>query len=155
MTKQTLPPFESQFQVSFADADPAGLMFFARVFDYSHRCYESFVTDMGFKFSEWFPSLQSPDSNPEWILPIRQSSAEFYAPFIAGQKYVIEAAVQRMSESSFTMRYRFSPEGDKSKICAETQMVHTFVNKKTRGKMPIPTEIRTRLQSYLAEASDV
>ena len=130
-----------EFQIPFHHGDPAGIAFFAHVFTYAHTAYEAFVQELGISWADWF--LRNP-----YLIPIRQTSADYRGPFHVGQVYRIQASVQSISKTSFKMQYDFFPSQD-SKTLAQVLMVHTFVSKATQEKAEIPKDIRTRLEKFL------
>ncbi len=130
--------FSTRAVIRFRDADPAGVMFFGNVFGIAHDAYEEFIRHLGFEWNEWF-------AHPEWAVPIRQSSCEYFMPMRPAEVYVILVFVDRIGESSFTLRYAFEAKGRKH---CEVSLVHTFLNKQTRTKMPVPSDVRDRLEAY-------
>lgn len=134
--------FQTEIQIRFREADPAGILFFGNIFSLAHDCFEGFITDTGIGWKNWF-NLQG-----EYLVPIRHSECNFLKPFFAGEKYQISANLSRIGESSFQMRYVFTKNGDSH---AEVAMVHAFMDAKTKQKISIPEPIRTKLSPYLVK----
>ena len=124
--------------IRFDQADPAGIMFFGQVFFLAHEAFEKFVISTGFSWEEWF-------ANSKWGTPIRHSEANFQRPMRPGKSYQINVTVARLGESSMTIRYVFMRDAH---VHCEVQIVHTFIDIKEITKMPIPTEVRTRLAKF-------
>ena len=135
--------YQREMQIPFHHADPAGIAFFAHVFTYAHSTFEAFIQDLGIPWNQWF-------KDNEQLVPIRHASSDFFGPFWSGQVYVVKAHVASLSDTSFKMRYRFL-SGDK--LHAQVEMVHTFVDKKTLQKTPMPQSTKKLLNGFLHEES--
>ena len=135
---QSKAPFKQEIQVRFRESDAAGILFFANLFDLAHDCFEDFIVACGLPWDEWFKSQ-------EFIVPIRHTCCDFFAPLLPGQKYQIQVTVSELKSSSFELKYAFM-KGDK--IHAELKMVHVFVNKSTGQKMDIPARIQPALKAH-------
>lgn len=134
-------PFKAKVPIRFNQADPGGILFFGNVYPIAHDVYEDFVKALGFTWNEWF-------ANPEWAVPIRHSSCEYFAPMFAGKMIDVEVKVERVGDSSFTLRYEFKSDRPHCKV----ELVHTFIDKKTFGKRTMPSEIRGKLTAYQSES---
>lgn len=130
--------FSHPIRLRFRQADPAGILFFGTVYPLAHDAYEEFIQHLGFEWKEWF-------QNPEWAVPIRHSSCEHYLPMTPAQTYHARVVADRIGESSFTLKYVFE---ESQKTYCEVSLVHTFLNKKTREKMNLPSLVRERLETY-------
>lgn len=132
--------YRTQIKVRFGDADPAQIMYFGNVFDFAHTCFEEFIVAAGYTWAEWF----RPTTN---IVPIRRAEADYLAPFRPGEVYDVDVFVAQIRETSFQMGYRFSQEG---RPHGEVKMVHAVLDRQMR-KVPLPAEMRARLEPFLAE----
>jgi YbgC/YbaW family acyl-CoA thioester hydrolase len=130
--------FAYQTRIHFHEADPAGIAFFANSYVLAHNAFEDFVQHLGFTWKDWF-------ENESWGVPIRQSSCEHLRPMLVGEAVQIKITLERIGDSSFTLLYIF--EIAAATTC-EVRLVHTFMDRKTRGKLSIPTDIRRRLEAY-------
>lgn len=140
MESAPLKPFETKIEVKFRHGDAAGIMYFAHIFSFAHDVFEEFIVNCGFTWSEWFASKQ-------YLVPIRHTACDYLSPFKAGQTYHVQASVQKISESSFTMLYEFSLD---SKPCARVSMTHVYVDPQTGQKIPIPREHHRKIEKYAA-----
>ncbi len=134
-------PFTLQVPIRFRQGDPAGISFFANVYPMAHDAFEDFVQSLGFDWKTWF-------ANEEWGVPIRHSSCEYYQPLIPGRSCSITVLVDRVGESSATLKYIFK---NKDQVACEVTLVHTFFKIKERAKMPIPSVVRDGLETYQRE----
>lgn len=131
--------FEKEIMIRFREADPARIMYFGNLFSIAHDCFEDFIIDAGFTWNEWF-------SKGPYMIPIRHTECDYLAPFVPGEKYRIQTTVAEIRTSSFKMKYTFLKG---SQMHAELKMVHAVLDSKTHQKIPIPAEIRNRLNPYL------
>src|SRR2546425_324228 len=76
----------------FQDADAAGVLFFARVFDYFHDGYVELLESAGFQLARVL-------AEKVWIAPIRHSEAEFLHPIRFGDPLEV-APVRARFEAS-------------------------------------------------------
>lgn len=130
--------FSALTKVRFHQVDSVGIVFFGNVFALAHDAYEDFVQHLGFSLKEWF-------ENPEWAVPIRQSGCEYFRPLMQGDELKIQVTVEKLGENSFSLKYGFYRASD---LCCEVRLVHVFMNIKTRVKMPMPSLVRERLETY-------
>lgn len=139
--------FKKSIQVRFRDCDPAGILFFAQIFSLAHDCFEDFINQSGIGWKTWFEERK-------YLVPIRQTEAQYFRPLVAGQEYEVTADVKKIGETSFQMFYSFS---DSKNTHAEVTMVHAFMDPTTLKKMAIPEEIKLKLQkmSSLSDQGEI
>lgn len=135
MSKRT---FSTRVKIKFRDGDPAQIMYFGNVFSLAHDTFEEFIVEAGYKWEEWFRTK-------EYMIPIRHTEADFLAPFLPGQSYEVRATVANLGNSSFTMAYEFVSS---TTIHARVKMVHTCLDQKTKQKIDLPLQMRTRLEVF-------
>ena len=122
----------------FRDADPVGILFFARAYELAHDAYEDFVRSLGFTYREWF-------ENEAWGVPIRKSECEHLRPIKPGDEVEVKVKVEALGESSITLAYDITAAGQPASL---VKITHVFMDVKTKKKMAIPSEIRRRLESH-------
>ena len=133
--------FLTETWVAFHEADPAGILFFGRIFEHAHVAFEKFIQSSGMTWSDYFRT--SP-----YLIPLRHVEADYHRPFLPGQFYSVEVRVQKIGQSSFTMSYTFTEHKNPDVIHAKVQTVHTVLDKNTRSKIPVPLEIQNVLQPF-------
>jgi acyl-CoA thioesterase FadM len=137
-------PFTRTIAVRFDEADARGILFYGRLHELAHRVFEDFVSaEVVARWEDWFLS-------PGFIVPIKHAEATFHRPMRPGCLYRAELTVSRIGESSFDVRVRFFEEGVEPVLCAETRVSHVFADAARFRKIPIPSEVRTRLEAHLA-----
>lgn len=134
--------FKFQHTVKFSEVDQAGVVFFSRYFEIAHSSLEAFFHHLGWGFAKVF-------SEGKDGFPLIHAEANYMAPARLGDTLEVALSLSRISESSFTVSYDFrSTDG---KPAARLSTNHVWVELKTFSKAPIPTELKTALQDYLAE----
>ena len=126
-------------KINFFDCDPAGILFYARVFQICHSAYESMVSSFSLTEDYW--------NNPKYVVPISSSEAKYYMPIKYGETITIELKVAQLRSSSFELNY--SCKNERGEVCTEVKTIHVFVDKKTWKKKEIFKEIRVGLEKVL------
>ncbi len=125
-------------RIPFHLCDPARIMFFGSVFEIYHMCLEEQLPHMGIAWKTWF--LETIGA------PIRGAVVQYDHPLIFGNDYTANFWVKKLSESSVTFHFEI---GTHKKCHVFTHVTHTFVDLKSRTKIPIPTKIRQSLKAHL------
>ena len=137
----SVKPFTHTFTLRFHEADPAGIMFFGNVYKLAHNAYEEFLVHLGFELKHWF-------HNPDWGVPVRQSSCEYFAPLVASRTFGIRVLIEKIGTTSFTLTYDFVADG---KTYCQARLVHTFIDIKAMKKRDLPSDVRKRFEAYQRE----
>ena len=130
--------FSIKKKINFYDCDPAGILFFARIYELCHSCYESMIESFNLGNNYW--------SNDEYIVPIIHSEAKYRNPFAYGQTANIELKVTSLKNSSFELRYECKNE--RGNLCTEVKTVHVLVDKNTWKKKPLTEQIKNGLLKH-------
>ena len=128
-------------KINFYDCDPAGILFYGRIYQLSHEAYETMIESFNLRESYW--------TNENFIVPIIHSEAKYRKPLRAGETVEIEITVTILKESSFELTYLF--KNRKGEITNNVRTVHVFVNKADWKKMKITDEIKEGLCSHFVE----
>lgn len=131
--------FSVKRRVNFYDCDPAGILFFSRVFDFTHSAYEQLIQSIDKQEDYW--------SNEKYVVPIIKSESTYIKPMKYGDEININVCVSELRTSSFELRYNMvSGEGD---LLCIVKTVHVFVDKKSWKKIEIPEYLKNGLENYL------
>ena len=133
--------FRYKRRINFYDCDPAGILFYGRIFQLCHEAYEAMIESFNLKDSYWV--------NENFIVPIIHSEAKYRKPLLAGETVELEITVTNLKESSFELTYLCKNE--KGEVTNNVRTVHVFVNKETWKKTKIVEEVRERLKGYLEQ----
>lgn len=121
--------------IPFHLADPAGILFFSHVFTLFHQAFECFIIDRFQSWNSWF-------QNPDWIVPIKHATADYYSPLHAGKECLLELSIDKISTTSFKMKTLFYQT---EQLCCTTHTVHVFCDRSNQQKIPIPPSLRSFL----------
>ncbi len=132
--------FKTMTRIKFSDCDPAGILFFGRVYELCHSAYEEMIS--GFHLAEdyW--------SNDDFIVPIIKSEAHYHQPIKYGEEISIEISVKILKSSSFELEYLLKNRDEVE--CVLVNTVHVFVDKMTWKKKAMKNEIAKGFEKYLA-----
>ncbi len=131
-------------RVRFQDVDHAGIVFFAKIFEYCHVAYEEFVEQaLGLTPKEFFEARRLG-------APLVATRSDHRHPLFHGDRMRIECRVGRLGRSSMAMNYQIFNQDNM--LCALVEMKHAFVTT-AEGRfesVAIPEGIRASLMGYLA-----
>ena len=128
--------FKEEIKINFYDCDPAGILFYANLFKFAHKTYESLV--------ESFELPGGYFDSEDFVVPIIHTEGNYFIPMKPGDEVDVSVFVSQIRTSSFELTYNFA--NTDSKICAQVQTVHVFVDRNTFEKINIPSEILEKLE---------
>jgi YbgC/YbaW family acyl-CoA thioester hydrolase len=135
-----MPAFIHHQPVRFHEVDPAGIVFFARYFQYAHDAQEAWLKQIGYP-------LEIPIAERDAMLPLVHAEADYHAPLRTGQEMTIELRVVRLGEHSFTLRTKIGSAGGVTH--AEIETVHVCVDPETEKSQPLPERLKSAIAAYL------
>jgi YbgC/YbaW family acyl-CoA thioester hydrolase len=130
--------FITKKKINFYDCDPAGILFYGRVYELCHSAYEDLI--LSFKLDEdyW--------NNDKYIVPILNSEAHYHKPMKYGETISVELKVSKLKSSSFELLYELKNESGEK--CSIVKTVHIFVDKLTWEKQEINNKVKAGLEKY-------
>ena len=131
--------FKTITRIKFSDCDPAGILFFGRVYELCHAAYEEMITNLHLEEDYW--------NNDEFIVPIIKSEAHYHQPMKYGEEISIEISVKTLKSSSFELEYLLKNRDEVE--CVLVNTVHVFVDKRTWKKKAMKKEIATGFERFL------
>jgi YbgC/YbaW family acyl-CoA thioester hydrolase len=131
--------FIHESKIDFYDCDPAGILFFARVFNRCHSAYEAMIHNFSLKEDYW--------NNAEYVVPISSSEAKYHKPIKYGETITIELTVEQLRSSSFELGYLC--KNASGEVCAKVKTIHVFVDKQSWKKKEINKEIKKGLERHI------
>lgn len=131
--------FMTENRVRLHDTDSAGLLYFASLFRFVHETFEDFAAHLGF-------SLPSLIADASWLFVIRHVEADYLIPLHFGDLVAIEAHPSSVAFSSCIIDYRLLCNG---KLVATARTVHVTLDKATREKRKLPSDLRAALSAHL------
>lgn len=133
--------------VRFQDIDPAGVLFFGRIYDYLHLAYEEFWASAGVDRAWFF-------AGAPFLVPIAHSEADYKGPIRHGEAITVAIAVEKVGRASFALRYRVTGPGGVSDVRVLARTVHAFTTRGDGGGLKpiaIPEDLRMFLLRHLVE----
>ena len=130
--------FTVKKRINFYDCDPAGILFYAKLFEINHSVYEEMISSFNLKLNYW--------DNDKFAVPIIKTDGAYFKPLKAGETISISLTVTLKKENSFELTYEWTnKDGD---LAAKARTVHVFVDKKNWVKIPIQADIVKGLESH-------
>jgi 1,4-dihydroxy-2-naphthoyl-CoA hydrolase len=130
--------FSIKRKINFYDCDPAGILFYAKLFEISHSIYEEMISSFDLKKNYW--------TNNDFVVPIIKTDGAYFKPLRAGEIVTINLTVTHRKENSFELTFEWID--NKGELAAKARTVHVFVDKKRWVKIPIYDEIVKGLESH-------
>jgi len=132
--------FETKIHVRFGHVDPAGIVYFPRIYDYIHEVFESLWEEyIGQDYHDLL-------LNRRIGFPLVHSEVDFKAPLKFGSHPEVHATCTKLGNGSLGMRYRFWLDGV---LCVDARMTTACVNTKTMKSMRFPDEFRPRFEAIM------
>ena len=133
--------FKTKQRINFYHCDPAGILFYARLFEICHSVYEEMISSFNLEENYW--------QNDDYVVPIVKCDAGFYKPVTPGENVTVELVVTELRETTFVLSYSIKNKSDVEVASANT--VHVFVDKqKWKGK-EIKDSLRIGLSNHFKD----
>lgn len=127
--------FTTNYQVTFSETDPGGILFFAEFFKIAHITYERFLQSIN-AYRNYF-------QDDKIVIPIVHSSADFKNSVKFNDTLTCEIIVGKISESTFELLHTLKKN---DKIAAKIKTVHTVLSKDGFEKAKIPEKLLSKLK---------
>ena len=128
-------------KINFFDCDPAGILFYARVYELCHSAYEAMIENFHLDEDYW--------SNENYIVPIISSEAKYSKPIKYGEEITVEIKVAQLKKSSFELQY--DCKNKKEETCVNVRTVHVFLDKKNWAKIEMSKNLSEKFSKFLNE----
>jgi len=128
--------FEACCPVRFQHVDAAGVVFFARYFEYVHEAYEGFLSAAGTPLSRVL-------KEQSWAAPLSHVEADYFRPLRLGDELHVQLVAAAVDGSKLTLGWRLviKPKPETQHVVAVVQSVHTFVKMDDFSRTAIPDAI--------------
>jgi YbgC/YbaW family acyl-CoA thioester hydrolase len=134
-----MPVIKDYYTIKLHDTDAAGILFFANQFKMAHDIYERFMSQNGFPFRDRF-------ARRDYLIPIVHAEADYRCPVTDGDTVEIELGLERIGNSSFTMKFSiFDLDG---RLVGTVRTVHVTMDCQSQTKIPLPDDFRRMLSAY-------
>lgn len=124
-------------KIKLHETDAAGLLFFSHQFKIIHDAYESLLEKIGFGFANLI-------REKDFFLPIVHAESDYKLPLFVGDVLEIRITVENLGRTSFTFAYEL--RNARRQIVGTARTVHVTVDKKTRKKIPLPQDMRKKIE---------
>jgi len=125
--------FETQLKVRFGHVDPAGIVYFPRIYDYLHDVFEEL-------WEVWVGERYYTMVQERRIgMPLVHSEVDFTSPLHFGDRPLVRVTCFRLGRSSIGLRYRVRRADTE---CVDARMVTTCVDLETMDPIEIPADYR-------------
>lgn len=131
-----------QTKIKLHETDAAGLLFFSNQFKMIHDAYESLLERIGFGFAALI-------REKSFFLPIVHSEADYKSPLFVGDLVEIRIRVENVGETSFTFSYELLDASQN--LVGTARTVHVTMDKASRRKIPLPADLRGKIEELRAE----
>ncbi len=126
----------------FYEGDQAGIVFFARFFEYCHAVFE----DMLREAVGGIDALLARG----WGLPLVHAECDYRQPVRVGDCLRVALELERLGDRSITFRYALTRADGVA--CATVKLVHVFVERPSMQGATIPDELAAALRTLGLEA---
>ncbi len=133
--------FSCKIDVNFFHADPAGVIFFANIFNLAHTAYENMISEAQLERSYFYDN--------DFAIPIIHAEVDFKKPIFPGSKIRVNIIVTKLKDSSFELKYLFYD--DDEELTAQVKTVHVMISKDSWQKTNIPPDLFEFLLTHKEE----
>lgn len=132
--------FSFRSRISLSDTDASGVIYFPKIFDISVEVLEAFLESRNAPLQHFFQE--------GILMPIVHASANFYLPLCFGDEIQVDLLIDRLGDSSLSLRYLFL--NNQENLCAQANITHVTVSKNNQKEsMVIPKELEAIFCSAL------
>ena len=131
------PLFSQNRRVLFQEIDAAGIVFFARFFEWFHDAYACWFAERGLRFAEVI-------ARGDWGVPLVHAEADYREPLLLDAQIRVEIDSLELGDSSMTIAYSVRGAGDA--VHATGRTVHVFIDRASFRKRAVPDEVRRALK---------
>ncbi len=130
--------------IRFAHCDPAAIVYFPRFFDLAHSTMEDwFAEGIGISLPEMIRERRIGT-------PTVRIDCDFVKPLRMGDMLRFELRVSKLGNASANVDYRGTKDGSEHLQIKQTLV---FMNLDSAQAVPIPDDIRKKLQEFLIDAN--
>ena len=135
--------FDTQLQVRFGDVDPAGIVYFPKIYDYIHEAFEDlWEVHVGARYYQLL-------LEDRVGFPLVSSQVDFKRPLRFGDRPIVRVTCTKLGRSSIGLHYRFVIGDD---VHVDARMTVVCVNLDGMQPISMPDRFRTRFQEIMEDA---
>ncbi len=142
----SIPPLYSHPRVvAFQDIDAAGIVFFARIFEYFHDAYVAQLAARGVQLADTLRSRA-------WGAPLVHAEADYRKPMHFGDRIDVDIVSATLGDTSMTVHYSVRAGSADARELAVGKTVHVFIDPSTGTPRAIPPEVRAAFSAPVPTA---
>jgi len=130
--------FIYQTRVRLKDTDATGVLYFSEQFKFAMEAFEEFLKRRGYSLRELMAT--------PFLIPVVHAEADYFEPLVVGDALEIAMEVAKIGSSSITIKYTFFDPAKRIEV-GKVQIVHVVIDKETKRPVPIPSFLRSVLES--------
>ncbi len=143
MDPTTQKSFVTQLNVRFGDVDPAGIVYFPKIYDYIHEAFEElWDVHIGRRYYHLVGEEQLG-------FPLVHSEVDFMQPLHFGDRPTVRVTCFKLGRSSLGLRYKLMLD---DLLCVQAEMTVVCVELESLESIEIPEPYRVKFAEIL-EAS--
>ncbi|MDA1265182.1 MAG: thioesterase family protein [Planctomycetota bacterium] len=132
--------YNTVLQVRFGHVDPAGIVYFPRIYDYLHDVFEElWEKHVGQRYYHLLLERKIG-------FPLVHSEVDFRSPMRFGDRPVVSVTCFKLGRSSLGLRYVFRLA---DRVCVDARQVTSCVNLERMEPIEIPPQYRERFEDIL------
>ena len=143
MTSAPQKTFTTQLQVRFGDVDPAGIVYYPRIFDYVHQAFEE-LWDVHVGKRYYYVLGEE-----RLGFPLVHSEVDFRHPLRFGDRPIVRVTASELGRSSIGLHYRFHLD---DVLCVDARMTVVCVKLDGLVSTPVPPAYRAKFEEILEVA---
>jgi YbgC/YbaW family acyl-CoA thioester hydrolase len=132
--------FALEREVRLQDVDAAGIVFFARLLEYSSDVFVAFCAAHDINLAEVLREKR-------WGAPVRHLEAHYLRPLVFGDRVEVALVGAHLEEKQATLGYRVARLADGT-VTTLVQVLHVFVDAVAYTRRPVPDELRLALCAW-------
>ncbi len=135
--------FETELKVRFGDVDPAGIVYFPKIYDYIHEAFEDlWEKHVGARYYRLLLGERIG-------FPLVHADVDFHQPLQFCDRPRVRIGCFRLGRSSIGLHYVFRVE---ERVCVDARMTVVCVNLEGMQPIPVPEEYRARFEAIMEVA---
>lgn len=131
-----MPSFELRRRIRWSDADPAGRLYYARMFDYFGEAEHELFRDLGIGLRDQYKDYDFPRVNVQ---------CEFRRVLSLDDTFILRVTVGRVGRTSICLDFTVLSDGPNPEVAAKGSV--TVVVVKDQKPVEIPADLRSRLET--------
>lgn len=132
--------FSTVVQVRFGHVDPAGIVYFPRIFDYLHDVFEEVWEEhVGERY--YFLLCEKRIG-----FPLVHADVDFKSPLRFGDRPAVDVTCFKLGRSSLGLHYQVKLD---DKVCVDARMTTACVNLSDMQSISMPERFRTRFETIM------